>query len=152
MVTIGREKIRPYAKTTRNRAPLFQLPGGSNTPLPLLSYEPKSYVRRIVDHLVERSPCFLVERHQTDMTGVLKAMVLEGHGIAFLPERAVARELTTGDLAPAGDERWSVELEIRLYRDRRNKRPEIDRLWEHAVTDSGGVTAQTVCALRPDRG
>ena len=42
--------------------------------------------------------------YETDMAEGLKAMALEGHGIAFLPESAVVRELRTRRLACAGAE------------------------------------------------
>ena len=66
----------------------------------------------------------------------LKAMLLAGHGLAFLPESAVARELARGEIAPAGDARWTLEMEVRLYRDRANTRPELLRLWAY-LTGAG---------------
>ena len=58
-------------------------------------------------------------------------MLLAGHGLAFLPASAVARELERGEIVPAGDARWTLEMEVRLYRDRANTRPELLRLWAH---------------------
>ncbi len=53
---------------------------------------------------------------ETDMAEVLKMMTLAGHGLAFLPESATAREVQAGRLAVAGD--LSVEMDIRLIRER----------------------------------
>jgi DNA-binding transcriptional LysR family regulator len=46
-------------------------------------------------------------------------MALDGHGIAFLPESAVTREVGQGQLARASAPgSWEIEMEIRLYRER----------------------------------
>lgn len=64
-------------------------------------------------------------------------MALEGHGIVFLPESAVTRELRQKQLARAdgGQSSWEVEMEIRLYRERpsaqRPAKPLVGRLWDY---------------------
>jgi LysR family transcriptional regulator, hypochlorite-specific transcription factor HypT len=137
VLTIGRELVRPYARAGGNGKPLFELPGRREKPLPFLGYAPNAYLRRATDLILEHAPCFLVECYQTDMAEGLKAMALEGHGIAFLPESAVRRELHSQELIVAGDERWSLELEIRIYRERRNTKPVVARLWNHLVEHPG---------------
>jgi DNA-binding transcriptional LysR family regulator len=57
-------------------------------------------------------------------------MVLEGHGVAFLPHSAVQRELAAGQLQPAGGEQWTLPMEIRVYRDARRELPALDALWQ----------------------
>ena len=34
----------------------------------------------------------------------------------------------------AGGPEWSLEMEVRLYRDRANTRPELLRLWQHLAS------------------
>jgi LysR family transcriptional regulator, hypochlorite-specific transcription factor HypT len=131
VLTIGRERVQPFARAGRNGEPIFQLPGKPDAPLPFLAYAPNAYLRRIVDVVLEHAPCFLADCYETDMAEGLKAMALEGHGIAFLPESAVRRELRQRQLAIAGDERWNLELEIRVYRQRRNPKPVVERLWAY---------------------
>jgi DNA-binding transcriptional LysR family regulator len=69
----------------------------------------------------------------------LKMMALEGHGLAFLPESAVMRELKQKQLARAdgGIPDWEVQMEIRLYRERpsgqRPGKPVVSRLWDYLV-------------------
>jgi DNA-binding transcriptional LysR family regulator len=130
MLTIGREFVRPFARAEQ-KEPLFKLPGERETPLPFLGYAPHAYLRRIVDLILDRYPCFLAECYQTDMAEGLKTMALAGHGVAFLPESAVQRELRDNLVAIAGDERWHIELEIRIYKERRNTKPVVTRLWDY---------------------
>ena len=79
--------------------------------------------------------CHLVRRYETDMAEALKVMALEGHGVAWLPDSAVVRELRAKKLAlaiePAQAEKWRGEMEVRLYRDRDRRRPIVDRMWKH---------------------
>ena len=66
-------------------------------------------------------------------------MALEGHGIAFLPESAVVREVKQKQLARAdgGQPEWEVDMEIRLYRERpslqRPGKPVVSQLWNYLV-------------------
>ena len=55
--------------------------------------------------------------YETDMAEGLKAMALEGHGIAFLPFSAVKKELRAKRLVSAGD-KLAMTLDIRVYRER----------------------------------
>ena len=86
-----------------------------------------------------KSPLYLSKRYETDMAEGLKMMALEGHGIAFLPESSVIRELRYKQLALAdgGESAWSLDMEIRLYRERptaqRAGKPIVDRLWNHLL-------------------
>jgi DNA-binding transcriptional LysR family regulator len=59
--------------------------------------------------------------YETDMAEGLKAMALEGHGIAFLPESAVRREVRARKLVsalPPEIDRLEATMEIRAYRER----------------------------------
>jgi DNA-binding transcriptional LysR family regulator len=65
------------------------------------------------------------------MADVLRRMVLEGEGMAWLPKSLIEPELASGTLVPAGGASWTVELELRVYRDAHNKDELIGRLWTH---------------------
>ena len=128
-VRLGLERVRPYSRCNRERQPRYTLPGTLDTPLPFLGYAPDAYLRRMTDMILERAPCFLDQRYETDMAEGLKNMALEGHGIAFLPESTVTREVRYGQLAVAGGDDWSVQMDIRLYKDRKRSRGTLDALW-----------------------
>jgi DNA-binding transcriptional LysR family regulator len=56
-------------------------------------------------------------------------MVLEGHGIGWLPEAVVKRELASGELVRAGDESWDVDIEIRIFRATSRLPRHAEKLW-----------------------
>jgi DNA-binding transcriptional LysR family regulator len=59
--------------------------------------------------------------YETDMAEGLKVMALEGHGIAFLPQSAVKKELRARRLvaaAPLEMKGLEMAMEIRAYREK----------------------------------
>jgi DNA-binding transcriptional LysR family regulator len=123
MLPLGQEVLSPYCKPGDDGAPLFPLPGLVAHPLPYLAYAPGAYLGRAVEQLLKDSahPVHLDRRYETDMAEGLKAMAIEGHGVAFLPASAVRRELRSKRLVAAG-ELWQTTLDIRIYRERATSR------------------------------
>lgn len=119
MLPLGRELLAPYVRPNAQGAPLYSLPGTANQPVPYLAYAPGAYLGRAVDQLVKQggTPVHLDRIYETDMAEGLKAMALEGHGIAFLPASAVRNELRANRLVSAGGA-LETELDIRIYRAR----------------------------------
>jgi DNA-binding transcriptional LysR family regulator len=144
MMIMGVETLRAYARSNAQGAPHFVLPGTKAQPLPFLSYTNNAYLDRMVDVILANTstPVYLDKRYETDMAEGLKMMALEGHGIAFLPESSVTRELKRKQLARAdnGVAHWEVEMQIRLYRQRpseqRPGKPLVNRLWEFLLQQS----------------
>lgn len=138
-LVVGSERIRPYASAGTDGVPRYRLPGSAQQPLPMLSYSSNTVLGRIVGKTLEDDPCqaYLVQHFEGDLAYSLKMMALHGHGVAWLPESAVTREVAAGLLAPALDDDalardgWSTVVEVRLYRDRDRACALVDRLWNH---------------------
>jgi DNA-binding transcriptional LysR family regulator len=130
---LGVETLRPYVRSNPDHAPRYALPGTAAQPLPFLGYASNAYFRLMTDLILEAAPAptFLSLRYETDMAEGLKNMVLEGHGVAFLPTSSVQNELRTGQLVLAAAQGWSVDMEVRLYRDNKRSRPELDAFWDY---------------------
>jgi DNA-binding transcriptional LysR family regulator len=123
MLHLGDELLSPYVRPDAQGAPRYVLPGTAAQPLPYLAYAPGAYLGRAVDHLVKLSatPVHLDRIYETDMAEGLKAMALEGHGVAFLPASSVRKDVQAKKLVPAG-EGLEAALDIRIYRERPNAR------------------------------
>lgn len=141
MQVLGREVLRPYARCVGPGRTEFRLPGTRDVPLPYLAYARNAYLGRIVELMLADTATapYLDKCYETDMAEGLKMMALEGHGVAFLPESAVTREVKLAQLACADDTRhFEIELEIRLYRERpsapRPSKQIVDGLWEFLAT------------------
>lgn len=137
MLTLGRETLAPYAKADAAGMPLFRLPGAPARKLPFLSYGEGAYLGRLVGVIArEASPPLALEPiYETDMAEGLKAMALEGHGLAFLPASSVRKELKSRRLVRAAEPgSHELTMEVRIYRERpelaRHAKAGAQALWE----------------------
>ena len=142
MLSLGQETLAPYAKAGPEGGPLFRLSAAGNARIPFLGYASGAYMARLVDQILKSTPVLphLDTVYETDMAEGLKAMALEGHGIAFLPSSSVRKELRARRLvsaAPLHDDTghaWEVTMEVRIYRERpelaRHPKPGAQALWD----------------------
>jgi len=122
-VSLGEETVAPWVKADADGAPRYRLPGRPGQPLPYLGYAPGAYLGRVVDQLLKESgtAIHLDRVYETDMAEGLKVMALEGHGIAFLPQSAVRKEIKARKLVsalPPEIDSLEATMEIRAYRER----------------------------------
>jgi DNA-binding transcriptional LysR family regulator len=81
--------------------------------------------------------------YETDMSEGLKAMALEGHGIAFLPHSAIKKDLRAKRLVsacPAGMGDLTMTMDLRAYREKPTGKEAhkgaAQALWEYLVANS----------------
>ena len=138
MLSLGHETLAPYAKANADGAPLFRLPGRPGERIPFLSYASGAYLGRLVELIIKQAePALQLEPiYETDMAEGLKAMALEGHGLAFLPVSSVKKELRSRKLVSAVHDGvgFDVTMEVRIYRERpetsRHSKPGVQALWD----------------------
>ncbi|MBI5279543.1 MAG: LysR family transcriptional regulator [Burkholderiales bacterium] len=123
MVVLGQEGLAPYCKPDAQGEPMFKLPGRAGHPLPYLGYAPGAYLGRVTELILKQaSTAIHLDRvYETDMAEGLKVMALEGHGIAFLPQSAVKKELRARRLvnaAPPDVKGLEMAMEVRAYREK----------------------------------
>ncbi len=146
MVTLGQEVLAPYSKSGPDGQPLFCLPGRVGEPLPYLAYAPGAYLGRVTELILKQSGTTIhLERvYETDMAEGLKAMALEGHGVAFLPHSAVKKELRAHKLvsaAPPGVDDLQMVMEVRAYREKPSRKESAkglaQALWAYLQAQGG---------------
>ncbi|RAS39208.1 LysR substrate-binding domain-containing protein [Paraburkholderia bryophila] len=137
-LTVGVDTFMPVCRPNERLAPAFRLPGTANRPLPLISYTETSYFGRCLALLLGRASAapVLQLHYESDMAEVLKKLVMEGEGVAWLPKSSIAAELESGELVPAGRAEWHLEVELRVYRDASNRSEFLEALWGHIRADS----------------
>lgn len=155
MMSLGSDTLAPYAKPDAQGRPLFALPAPAGERVPFLGYAPGAYLGQLVALIAKRAdePLNLDTTYETDMSEGLKAMALEGHGLAFLPGSSVAREVRARRLvraAPAGC--LELDVEIRIYRERpevaRRARPAAQALWDGLRRDAPGAGTKLAAPAR----
>lgn len=147
MLVLGEESLAPYVKPALDGAPLYTLPGTQAQALPYLGYAPGAYLGRVVELLLKQSATavHLDRVYETDMAEGLKAMALEGHGIAFLPASAVRREVRAKKLMSAGSG-FEMLMEVRIYREKPSgKAPKTlaQTLWNYLQTEAEALASRT---------
>jgi DNA-binding transcriptional LysR family regulator len=121
MLSLGQETLAPYARADAEGQPLFKLPGRPGERVPFLSYADGAYMARLVEVILKQAPqpAALDAIYETDMAEGLKAMALEGHGLAFLPVSSVRKELQARRLVPAAPSgSYELTMDVRIYRER----------------------------------
>lgn len=135
MLTLGVERVAPYAAADEQGRPRHVLPGKSHRPVPYLGYSSSAYLGRMTEIALAqgRARVHLRRMCEADMAEGLRKLVLAGHGLAFLPDSVAQEDVAAKRLVrlPGG---WEVEMEIRAYRERptlaRPGRRRVEQLWQ----------------------
>ncbi len=115
-IDLGTERLLPVCvPNASGSAPAWSLPGDGGEPMPLLGYTRGSFLGAVVEHVLESHRMTLRRRHTDAFAEALKSLALEGAGIAWLPERAIASALATARLVPAGGSDWEAEMTLSMF-------------------------------------
>ncbi|MDZ7852884.1 MAG: LysR family transcriptional regulator [Halomonas sp.] len=129
---LGTERMIPISLPEADGRPRFSLEAGVSDTLPLIAYHPRGLIdlalRSHLEHL-PAAPHFQV-LHESIQSGNIRELASLDYGLGWLPERTVRDDLAVGRLVRAGDARWEVPLDIRLYRRRGHAQPALEALWE----------------------
>jgi LysR family transcriptional regulator, hypochlorite-specific transcription factor HypT len=117
-VVVGGDALLPLSAPGSKGAPQWTLPGHPESPVPFLSYGPKSGLNRILDAVwaKERGAFSLQKRFTAQLATALLSMARQGQGVAWIPQTLAAEDIEAGRLVDAGLGRFAVDVEIRLFR------------------------------------
>lgn len=129
---IGHDYLLPLCAVDNNGKPLWVLPGNIKHPVRYLRYSPISGLSRLLEnnphyhnHLFSQQPQFT-----SHLASVLHALACEKQGIAWLPYSLARPSITAGKLIRAGDKKWDVTMDIKLYRLNHPLSPAAEILWK----------------------
>ena len=130
-LTVTTDRLLPLSAPRADGRPRYRLPGSADEPLPLLAYSTGSYLAHAVEMILLSAGrrCHFERSFDTHMSESLKAMIVEGHGLGWLPESCAERETLEKRLVPAGGAEWTCPLEVRLYRSAQNSNPMVENIW-----------------------
>lgn len=143
---LGVERVLPFSAPDEKGRPLFRLPGSAQQPLPFMAYSSGAFLGNVVEMMLLNAsdPYHLQRRFETHMSEALKAMVVAGHGLGWLPESCVRNEVRNGRLVPAGPATWTTSLEVRMYRSASNLKPLVAELWSFLCTEPSALTLREI--------
>lgn len=127
---LGQDRL-VLASKLEDGEPVFRLDSDAS----LLAYGKDSFLGRLSHHAARQARLELTPVHVNDnaVAEALKAMVLAGHGIAWLPESLIRREVAAGFLGVLGG---GLSMEVRLFRSAEKTRPIVERIWDFARNQS----------------
>ncbi|GHA07574.1 LysR family transcriptional regulator [Oceanisphaera arctica] len=133
-IQVGTDKLVPVSAVNANGTPLYS--ADSHAPFKLLAYPDDSYLGSLI-----KEQCLARIPPDTQYTIVcenalaegLKAMAIQGYGVAWLPSSLIQNELQNKQLAILPSPLRAVELKILLYRFRHTVKPEVDVFWKYLI-------------------
>jgi DNA-binding transcriptional LysR family regulator len=141
-LTIGYDILMPVCAVDRDGLPLHALTKQSNPTdqaqtVKLLSHPAESFFGQLIDreclpHLSSQINFQTI--CENALSEGLKALTLQGEGMAWLPKNLIIKELENNQLFDLSDTMMSVELTIKLYRIREARHPTAKLIWAHLQT------------------
>lgn len=133
-IQVGTDKLVPVSAVNASGNPLYSI--DHHVPFKLLTYPDDSYLGGII-----KEQCLAKLPPDMQYTTVcenalaegLKAMAIQGYGIAWLPSSLIQNELLNKQLIILSSPLESVELKILLYRFRHTIKPEVDLFWNYLL-------------------
>lgn len=129
---LGADLILPVTGRDPAGAPLHLLPGTPAAPVPHLAFGSQSGMGRIIA-AAGGPPAVLRPVFTSHLAIALKALALDGRGVAWCPLSLVAEDLAPGGrLVRAGPPDWDIPIEIRLVRPASRMAPAAEAFWDVA--------------------
>jgi DNA-binding transcriptional LysR family regulator len=129
-VELASDVLLPVAQKNKEGAPLHRLPGTLADPVAHISFDEKSGMGRILAANLPHTELHLARVFTSHLAMVLKALAVEGKGVAWIPRSLANSELgQEGKLAIAGDEKWVVPVKIVLIRKRTRMTELAEKFW-----------------------
>lgn len=131
---VGEDLLIPVSAPDKRGKPQLQLGKRGAAEVPVLQYTSESGLGRIVRAVAGKRLESLPVRvaFTAHLASVLRTMVLDGRGIAWLPRTLVDEDLASGRLVAAAGDDWNIPLEIRLYRERGAASGAAEAFWRAA--------------------
>lgn len=129
---LGTESLVPVVSPDAFGQPGYWLPDlkkGSSIPYLHTNSIPSLWPLK---HLLETrySDLNFVPVYETSMATAIRAMVIEGYGVAWIPKSIVADDLKSGLLVRAAEQQYDILLDIKIYRFMQNSNQRTEKFWQ----------------------
>lgn len=118
-VVIGEDQLMPVCKPTEDGRPMFDF-AGEGIKMPYLRFGNSAPIGRHLEPLFAQHGISdqLGTVYENSMAGALRIRARAGEGVAWLPKSLVQPDLESGILVRTGDPDWTVDLSIKLFRNK----------------------------------
>ena len=139
-VKLGEEALVPVVAPDKTGAPLWYLPDKPKGPVPYLHTASTLSLWPIKQRL-EKDYADLTFNtvYESSIATALKAMAIEGYGVAWIPSAIIADDLATGRLVRAAEQTNDIIVDIKIYRCSKFNLPRVETFWQ-------ALQEKTVCS------
>jgi LysR family transcriptional regulator, hypochlorite-specific transcription factor HypT len=128
---LKRDELILVSAPDKDNKPLFKI--NSKKPINYLAYVPNCLMGKMTDKIIS-TQCETLELkcvYENAIAESIKAMAIQGMGVAWLPRICIQAELDRGDLINIGNENLTMPLDIMLYRSSQRLSNEGESLWAY---------------------
>jgi DNA-binding transcriptional LysR family regulator len=131
-VILSQDVLIPVCRTSFMVEQLNKFPATADQPLPYIGYMPGSAFSNLINKLAtnQQHPIHLKTIIETGTAETIKAFVLTGFGLSWLPRMAITKELANGLLTELGSTRHQIPFNLELFRCTTNTQPDVMMTWE----------------------
>lgn len=129
-IHLGTEMLVPVVSPDSLGKPTWWLPANPQEAIPYLqttstpnAWPIKNHIKKNYGHLNFKIV------YETSITSALKAMAIEGYGVAWVPHSIVADDLAKSNLVRAAEEDDDILVNIKIYKRTSNNEPGVEKFW-----------------------
>ncbi len=127
---LGVETLIPVVSPDETGAPKWWLPDASTDIIPILHSLPKSSPWPIMSHIEEKYAHINFKCvYNSSLGPTLRAMAIEGFGLAWIPNALVKEDLLNGRLVRAAEPADDILVDIMIYRCLKNSEHRVEKFW-----------------------
>lgn len=129
-LTLAKERLIPVVSPMEDGNPSLWLPDRPRDPiacLHTLSHNSPWPIRHHMENHYQDLNFRSV--YETSVATTIKAMAIEGFGLAWMPNALVEDDLKTGRLVRAAEPKDDILVDIKIYRNLKNSEPRVEKFW-----------------------
>ncbi len=131
---LGEETLIPVVSPNEDGAPAWWLPDAENDVIPCLHSLPKSSPWPIGSHMEGRwNHINFTSVYNSSLGPTLRAMAIEGFGLAWIPNTIVKNDLVSGRLVRAAEPEDDICVEISVYRNNNSHETKLEDFWQALI-------------------
>jgi len=127
---LGTETLVPVVSPKSDGAPSWWLPDKPNGAIPCLHTLTKRTPSPVLRHMEGKYGHHEFQSvYESSIAPTLKAMAIEGFGLAWIPSAHIVDELASGTLVRAGEPADEILVDITIYRCLEYNEPRVEKFW-----------------------
>jgi len=143
---LGREALIPVVSPNSDGTPRWWLPDGPGGQIPCLHALASGSPSPIRHHMGNRYRNHSFKTvYESSIAPTLKAMAIEGFGLAWIPSAHLVEDLAAGRLVRAAQPVDDIRVDIRIFRSLKHSEPRADKFWDVLLHHKMPAASDPVC-------